>query len=281
VTTRHLRCGDTVLPLGERTLLMGVVNITPDSFSDGGLYLDAQHAVDHARRLLADGSDILDLGAESTRPGSAPISADEELSRLLPVIERLVADGVRCISVDTSKAVVAEAALAAGASWVNDVTGLADPRMASVATAADALVLMHQRPTTAGEVSDAVHYDDVVAEVSQRLDDARSTAVAAGVHPDRIVLDPGIGFGKTVDDNLVLLAELPRLAELGQPLLVGVSRKRFVAALSGAVDVEERDIATVGAGCAAASRGAAILRVHDVRSHRLALALVDAIDRIR
>jgi dihydropteroate synthase len=197
------------------------------------------------------------------------------------VIERLVADGVRCISVDTSKAVVAEAALAAGASWVNDVTGLADPRMASVATAADALVLMHQRPTTAGEVSDAVHYDDVVAEVSQRLDDARSTAVAAGVHPDRIVLDPGIGFGKTVDDNLVLLAELPRLAELGQPLLVGVSRKRFVAALSGAVDVEERDIATVGAGCAAASRGAAILRVHDVRSHRLALALVDAIDRIR
>lgn len=260
---------------------MGVVNVTPDSFSDGGLYLDPAHAVDHARRLLADGADILDLGAESTRPGSTPVSVDEELGRLLPVIERLVADGIRCISVDTSKSEVAEHALAAGASWINDVTGLADPRMASVATAADALVLMHQRPTTAGAVSDDVHYDDVVAEVAARLDEARSTAITAGVDPARIVLDPGIGFGKSVDDNLVLLASLPRLAALGQPLLVGASRKRFVAALSGATDLQERDIATVGAGCVAALGGAAILRVHDVRSHRLALSLVDAVGRVR
>lgn len=276
-----LRCGDTDLPLGERTLLMGVVNITPDSFSDGGLYLDPTRAVEHARRLLADGADVLDLGAESTRPGSTPVSADEELSRLLPVIRRLVDDGIRCLSIDTSKAEVAAAALAAGASWINDVTGLADPLMASVATDADALVLMHQQPTTAGAVSDAVHYDDVVADVSARLDEARSVALSAGVTVDRIVLDPGIGFGKTVDDNLRLLAELPRLVALGQPLLVGVSRKRFVAAVSGATDVEERDIATVGAGCAAARSGAAILRVHDVRSHRLALSLVDAIAHAR
>lgn len=260
---------------------MGVVNVTPDSFSDGGLYLDPAHAVDHARRLLADGADILDLGAESTRPGSTPVSVDEELGRLLPVIERLVADGIRCISVDTSKSEVAEHALSAGASWINDVTGLADPRMASVATAADALVLMHQRPTTAGAVSDAVHYDDVVAEVARRLDEARTAAVTAGVDADRIVLDPGIGFGKTVDDNLVLLASLPTLAALGQPLLVGASRKRFVSAVSGATDIEERDLATVGAGCVAALGGATMLRVHDVRSHRLALAVVDAVARAR
>lgn len=259
---------------------MGVVNITPDSFSDGGLYLDPTRAVDHALALLADGADILDLGAESTRPGSTPVSADEELSRLIPVIRGLVERGVRSLSIDTSKADVAKEALAAGASWINDVTGLGDPRMASVATAADALVLMHQQPTTAGAVSDAVHYDDVVSEVADRLAHARDTALAAGVAAERIVLDPGIGFGKTVDDNLTLLAELPRLAALGHPLLVGVSRKRFVAAISGAADVEERDLATVGAGCAAAVGGAAILRVHDVRSHRLALALVDAISRV-
>ena len=258
---------------------MGVVNITPDSFSDGGRHFHTAAAVAHAHALLADGADVLDLGAESTRPGATPISADEELARLLPVVHRLVADGVRCLSVDTYKPEVAEAALEAGVAWVNDVSGLADPRLAEVAAAggADALVVMHQRPMTAGQAGDDVAYDDVVTEVRAGLQTLVERAVAAGVPRSAVIIDPGIGFGKSVQDNVALLAATPELAAVGHALLVGPSRKRFLGVLSGAAEPHDRDAATVGACCAAALYGAHLVRVHDVRATRHALSVVDAV----
>jgi dihydropteroate synthase len=258
---------------------MGIVNITPDSFSDGGVFLDAEAACAHARRLLAEGADVLDLGAESTRPGATPVSLDEELSRLLPVVQRLVSEGIRCLSIDTYKAAVAAAALAEGASWINDVSGLADPGLAVAATAGDALIVMHQRPMSPANVEDDVAYTDVVDDVRTRLAALVQTAVGAGVTPDRVLVDPGIGFGKSVRDNLTLLAAGDALAAVGRPVLIGPSRKRFVTALSGAIDVQERDIATIGACCAAALGGAHMVRVHDVRSTRLALDVIDAVRR--
>ncbi|MEI2650824.1 MAG: dihydropteroate synthase [Microthrixaceae bacterium] len=231
-----LRCGHRLLEWGSRTFVMGVVNITPDSFSDGGRHFHTAAAVAHAHALLADGADVLDLGAESTRPGATPISADEELARLLPVVHRLVADGVRCLSVDTYKPEVADAALQAGVAWVNDVSGLADPRLAEVAAAggANALVVMHQRPMTAGQAGDDVAYDDVVTEVRAGLQTLVESAVAAGVPRSAVIIDPGIGFGKSVQDNVALLAATPELAAVGHALLVGPSRKRFLGVLSGA-----------------------------------------------
>lgn len=285
---RPLRCGDRTLALGARTYVMGIVNITPDSFSDGGRYLDHRAAVTHALALLDQGADVLDLGAESTRPGAVPIDVDEELRRLLPVLRALVAGGVRNLSIDTMKAPVARAALAAGAAWINDVSGLADPELAPAAAqgGADALVVMHARPMTAGRIEDdvVVHGDLLLDDVLPRLDALCAAAEAAGVAPDALVLDPGIGFGKTVQGNLELLDRAGELrAARGRPVLVGPSRKRFLAAtaaLTAAADTEAaRDAATVGACCLAATRGADVVRVHDVAAVRRALAIVDAVVR--
>ncbi|MFN0030025.1 MAG: dihydropteroate synthase [Acidimicrobiales bacterium] len=274
----ELRCGDQTLVWGQRTYVMGIVNITPDSFSDGGRFLDPVAAYDHACRLIDDGADIIDLGAESTRPGSIPIGTQEELARLMPVLAKLSAAGVRAISVDTAKAEVATAALQGGAAWINDVSGLADPALAGAVAAggADALVVMHHRPMRADRAEDDVSYGDVIAEVRGELSRLVALAVAAGAAPHKVVVDPGIGFGKTAAGNLALLARAGELRQLGHAVLVGPSRKRFLSVLSGAATLSERDQATVGACCLAARSGADLVRVHDVAGVRRALAIIDA-----
>lgn len=258
---------------------MGIVNVTPDSFSDGGSFLDPGDAVAHGRQLAEEGADVLDVGGESTRPGSDPVPPDEELRRVLPVVRELAAVGPP-VSIDTMKADVAEAALAVGAAFVNDVTALRhDPRMAAVvADAGVPVCLMHMlgEPKT---MQEAPAYHDVVSEVREFLAVRANAAAAAGIDPARICIDPGIGFGKTVEHNLALLAHLDRLCELGFPVLVGVSRKRFLGALAGVAE-QERGPAGLAAGLAAVRRGAWMLRVHDVAPTRQALRLDAAIEAI-
>jgi dihydropteroate synthase len=256
--------------------LMGVVNVTPDSFSDGGLYLDPGAAIAHGRELAAAGASILDVGGESTRPGAAPVAAEEELRRVEPVVAGL-ARTVEAISVDTSKATVAEAALDAGASIVNDVTALrGDPEMAAlVADRGAGLVLMHMAgdPRT---MQVNPEYGDVVAEVRDFLAERLAAAVAAGVEESRIWLDPGIGFGKTVAHNLELLRGLPELATLGRPILLGTSRKSFIGRTDGS-ETDDRLGGTIATSILAALSGATILRVHDVREMAQALKLTSAV----
>jgi dihydropteroate synthase len=269
-----------VAPLSERYgrgALVGVLNVTPDSFSDGGRYLGVEAALAQGRRLASEGAAIVDVGGESTRPGSDPVSADVELERVLPVVEGLTADGI-AVSIDTSKAVVAQAALAAGAVLVNDVTALrGDRALAEVVAAAGAdLCLMHMLGEPRS-MQDDPRYDDVVAEVEAFLAERSEAAVAAGIARERIVLDPGIGFGKTLEHNLELLRALPRLARLG-PLLLGVSRKRFLGALSGRDIAEDRVAASVAAALFCYRGGAHLLRVHDVRATADALAVERALE---
>jgi dihydropteroate synthase len=267
-------------PLRERYrrgALVGVLNVTPDSFSDSGRYLGVEAALLQGRRLAAEGAAIVDVGGESTRPGSDPVSAEAELERVLPVVEGLAADGI-AVSIDTSKAVVAEAALAAGAVLVNDVTALrGDRAMAEVVAGAGAdLCLMHMLGEPRS-MQDDPRYDDVVAEVEEFLAERAEAAVAAGIARERIALDPGIGFGKTLAHNLALLRALPRLARLG-PLLLGVSRKRFLGALSGRDIAEDRVAASVAAALYCYRGGAHLLRVHDVRATADALAVERALE---
>ena len=255
---------------------MGVVNVTPDSFSDGGLHLQPDRAAAAARAMVRDGAALVDVGAESTRPGAEPVSLDEELRRLVPVLERL--DGVP-VSVDTAKAEVARRALSLGAVMINDVTALrGDPALAGVvAEAGGYLCLMHMQGEPRTMQRDP-RYDDVVSEVRAFLEERLSRAVAAGLREEDVCLDPGIGFGKTVQHNLELLRRLGELAELGRPIVVGVSRKSTIGRVLG--DPEARTGSTagsVGAAVAAFDRGASIFRVHDVREHVEALALAEAI----
>lgn len=244
--------------------VMGVVNVTPDSFSDGGRYLDPATAIAHALRLQAEGADILDIGGESTRPGAAPVAAEEELRRVLPVIEGLGQTGAR-ISVDTAKAAVAEAALGAGASMVNDVTALrGDPEMAGLIAQAGAdCCLMHMLGTPR-TMQDDPRYVDVVSEVKEFLEERAAFAVAAGIDEERILIDPGIGFGKTAEHNLELLRRLDELLELGLPVLIGTSRKSFLGQLTGRQDPEQRLAGTIATCVLAYQRGASVFRVHDV-----------------
>jgi dihydropteroate synthase len=260
-----------------RTVLLGVVNVTPDSFSDGGRFLDPDAADRHARALAEEGADILDIGAESTRPGSRPVSADEELARLLPVLERILKDPPCPVSVDTVKPEVAEAALALGVHMVNDVTGLAaGPDLARVcARYGAALCLVHMRGTPA-TMQEAPRYDDLLGEVRARLASAVAAAEAAGVAPDAICVDPGIGFGKTLGHNLTLLKRLDALAPLGKPILVGPSRKRFIGALLGAEPADRLE-GTLAACVMAVQAGVHLLRVHDVAAVRRAARVAEAI----
>ena len=267
-------------PLTERYArgaLLGVVNITPDSFSDGGRFLDPAAAIAQGRQLAAEGAALVDVGGESTRPGAEPLPAAAELARVLPVIEALVAEGI-AVSIDTSKAEVARAALAAGAVLVNDVTALrGDPGMAAVVAEAGAdLCLMHMlgEPRT---MQDDPRYEDVVGEVESFLAARADAAVAAGVPRERIALDPGIGFGKTVEHNLALLRALPRLGRLG-PLLLGVSRKRFLGTITGREVAAERVAASTAAALWCYRGGAHLLRVHDVRATADALAVERALE---
>ncbi len=256
--------------------LMGVVNVTPDSFSDGGLYLDPRAAIEHGRELEASGAAILDIGGESTRPGAEPVDETEELARVVPVIEGL-ADGEAAISVDTSKAAVAAAALDAGAAIVNDVTALrGDPEMGALCAERGAtVVLMHMLgdPRT---MQDEPRYGDVVAEVRGFLAGRLEAALAAGVEEERIWLDPGVGFGKTAAHNLELLRRLGELRELGRPLVVGTSRKSFVGRVDGS-DAGHRLGGTIASSVLAAAEGADVLRVHDVAEVGQAMAVATAI----
>ena len=257
---------------------MGVVNVTPDSFSDGGRFLDEAAAVSHARRLIAEGADILDIGGESTRPGAEPVDAQEESARVVPVIAAIRAESAVPISVDTSKAEVARLAVAAGADIWNDVTALTGP--AAIETAAQlgcGVVLMHMQGEPRTMQADP-RYADVVAEVRAVLSDRAAAAIAAGVARDRIWIDPGVGFGKRLEHNLALLSGLGALVELGFPVVLGVSRKRFIQYIDpSAHKASDRLGGSLAAALLGADRGAAVLRVHDVRQTAQALAVREAI----
>jgi dihydropteroate synthase len=256
--------------------VMGVVNVTPDSFSDGGAFLEPARAIAHGLRLAEEGADIVDVGGESTRPGSDPVPAEVELARVLPVVSALAAEGLR-VSIDTAKAAVAEAALDAGAVMVNDVTALrGDPRMGGVVARAGAsLCLMHMLgvPKT---MQDDPRYDDVVGEVEAFLRERLAVAVEAGISEEEVCLDPGIGFGKTLAHNVELLHHLDALVRIGRPVVIGASRKRFIGAITGREE-GERIAGTVAANVAALLRGASVFRVHDVRENREALDVAAAI----
>jgi dihydropteroate synthase len=258
----QLRCGRHSFDLG-RPLVMGIVNVTPDSFSDGGRFHDPARALLHARRLVADGADLIDVGGESTQPGALPVGEAEELDRVLGVIEALARDGV-AVSVDTRKPAVMRAALAVGASMVNDVSALAAPgALAACVESHAGVCLMHMRGEPA-TMQDAPAYADVVGEVGAFLAARAATCRAAGIDRRRIVVDPGFGFGKTVAHNLALLRAIPQIAAEGYPVMVGLSRKSTLGFITGR-PAAERLAASVAAALAAVARGASIVRVHDVR----------------
>jgi dihydropteroate synthase len=264
------------LDLPRRPLIMGIVNVTPDSFSDGGQFFDAGVAVAHSLQLAADGADILDIGGESTRPYSEPVAADEELQRVLPVIETLTRQLSIPLSIDTSKASVARAAIDAGVEIINDVTGLeGDPSMTSLAAESGIGVCVMHMQGTPQTMQDDPTYVDVVAEVRGYLRQRRDALMTAGIATDRICLDPGIGFGKSHEHNLALISHCYEFHELGCPILVGHSRKGFLAKLIGDKEAD-RTNATVGAAISLAVQGVQIVRVHDVRSVREALVAFEA-----
>lgn len=266
-------------PATARTRVMGIVNATPDSFSDGGRYLDPDAALAHARRLIADGADILDIGGESTRPGAEPVPADQEIARVVPLIAALRAESDVVLSVDTMKPQVAQAAMAAGASIWNDVTALrhAPESAARAAELGCDVVLMHMQGEP-GTMQAEPRYDDVVAEVADFLAERAEVAIWAGVARERIWLDPGIGFGKhMIRHNLPLLAGLDRIVALGFPVLLGASRKRFIGALDGDAGPDQRLGGSIAAALAGAAAGVAAVRVHDVRETVQALKVWNAI----
>lgn len=255
----------------NRILVMGVLNVTPDSFSDGGEFFNTDRAVNRCLEMIREGADIIDIGGESSRPGSDPVSVEEELRRVIPVLEKVA---VRCsvpISIDTHKAAVAEAVLAAGASIINDITALSgDDKLASVVARHEAgLILMHMRGTPATMQSDT-DYDNLIGEIKASLSNAVSKAEKAGVMPERIIIDPGIGFGKDVEGNLDILKSLREFADLGKPIMVGASRKSFIGKISGA-PVEDRESGSLAAAVTAVLNGVAAVRVHNVAATRQAV----------
>lgn len=268
----QIPCGRFTLELGERTLVMGIVNVTPDSFSDGGHFFRVDAAVAHARAMVAAGANIIDVGGESTRPGHTPIEAAEELRRVIPVIEQL-ADLPVPVSVDTSKALVAQQALAVGATMVNDVWGLLrDPDMAAVVAASGAgVVLMHNQLTDV--------YTELMADIAAVLRRSMAVAVAAGISAERLILDPGFGFGKTSVHNLDLVRRLAELKALGRPLLVGPSRKGTIGKVLGGLPVDQRLEGTAAVVALSIANGADIVRVHDVREMVRVARMADAVVR--
>ena len=269
---------DREIDLSRRARVMGIINATPDSFSDGGSFLNPQAALAHGLQMVAEGAEILDIGGESTRPGAQSVEADEEIRRVLPIIQALRRESQVLLSIDTSKAAVARAALDAGADIINDVTGLrGDPEMPALAASSKAgIVIMHMQgePRT---MQVAPTYDDVVHEVGEFFRQALARSVACGIDPMRIALDPGIGFGKTPEHNRRLLAELSAFLEFGRPLLVGVSRKSFLGWLAGSSAMDDRFWPGVALTSLCRERGARILRVHDVKPHTEALRMTEAI----
>lgn len=269
-----LRCGKFKLSL-DRPLIMGIVNVTPDSFSDGGLFAAAKSAIAHARLLIEEGADIIDIGGESTRPGALPVSVDEERGRVLPVLEALNECGVP-LSIDTSKPELMRDAIRAGAAMINDVNALRAPGALQIAAGSDAAVcFMHMQGTPQTMQVDP-RYDDVVNEVKSFLTARVEAAQAAGIPRERIVVDPGFGFGKTKEHNLELFRKLDNFAELGVPVLVGLSRKSVLGKLTGR-ETADRVHASIASALLAVSKGAVIVRVHDVAATRDALAVYNAV----
>ncbi len=262
--------------LPDRPRLMGVLNVTPDSFSDGGLFLDAERALDHAWAMVEEGADLIDIGGESTRPGAEPVPLDEEIRRVIPLVETLAPRLPVAVSVDTSKPDVMAAAIAAGAGMINDVTGLRDPQSRAVLAAAPtvAVCIMHMQGEPRSMQKSPV-YADVVSEIRAFFLERLACCDGDGIDRRRVVLDPGFGFGKTVAHNYVLLRDLPELIEIGQPVLVGLSRKSMLGRVTGR-DTADRLSASVAAATLAAHAGAHLIRVHDVAATRDAMAIVQA-----
>ena len=256
---------------------MGILNVTPDSFSDGGLYFNKEKAIAHGLRMVEEGADLLDIGGESTRPGSKPLELEEELRRVIPVIESLVKEVDVPISIDTYKSKVAQKAMEAGAEIINDISGLNfDPDLAQVAAKGNApLILMHIRGTPETMQKD-VHYDSLFSEILQYLKDSIQKAESAGLDPEQIIIDPGIGFGKTLEDNLLIIKNLSEFRVLGKPILLGTSRKSFIGKILNA-EVEDRLEGTLSSIAIGVLNGAHIIRCHDVLQAKKAIAIADAI----
>ncbi|PAK91442.1 dihydropteroate synthase [Stenotrophomonas rhizophila] len=278
-TSPQVDCAGRVLRL-DRPRVMGIVNVTPDSFSDGGAHDNTEAAVAHGLQLVAEGADLLDIGGESTRPGAAPVPLEEELRRVVPVIEQLARQTQVPISIDTFKPEVMRAAVAAGAGMINDIHALRqDGALAAAAELGVPVVLMHMQGEP-GSMQDTPHYDDVVAEVHRFLVDRMFSAEMAGIAKKNLVIDLGFGFGKTTDHNMILLARSARFLELGVPMLAGLSRKRSIGELTGREAPRERVAGSVAAHLIAAQRGATILRVHDVAATVDALKVWAAVDAV-
>jgi dihydropteroate synthase len=276
-THYSIRCRKQTFTLGKKTLLMGVLNVTPDSFSDGGLFFDKEKAISHGLKMAEEGADIIDIGGESTRPGSKPLELEEELRRVIPVIESIAKEVDVPISIDTYKSAVAQRAIGAGAEIINDISGLHfDPGLAQVAAKEDLpLVLMHIRgiPET---MQKNVHYDSLLSEILQSLKDSIQRAESAGIDPRQIVVDPGIGFGKTLGDNLLIIKNLFEFRILGKPILLGTSRKTFIGKILNA-QVTDRLEGTLSSIAIGVLNGAHIIRSHDVLQAKKVIAVADAI----
>ena len=260
------------------TLIMGVLNVTPDSFSDGGRFLGVDAAIEHAKQMAGEGADTIDVGGQSTRPGAKPLTANDELGRIKPVVQRLVSEVGVPISIDTFQPEVAEECLQLGATIINDVCGLRDPRMIAVAARYQAPVVLMHMPGTPLTMQEEISYQDVVDDLKTFFGQRTQEATEAGVR--EIMIDPGIGFGKTAAHNLRILDRLGEFKDLGYPILVGVSRKSFIGQITG-LPVEDRLEATIAATVAAAMNGADAVRVHDVAACKRALDITDAITRVR
>lgn len=286
IVITQLNCGDKMiwniqgrnLDLTHRAQVMGILNVTPDSFSDGGHFAAHDAALTHARQMIAEGAAIIDIGGESTRPGALPVKADEEIRRTIPVIRSLRAEWDGLISIDTSKSTVARAALEAGADIINDVSGLtADPEMAIVCAGSGCgIVIMHMRGTPA-DMQENPSYTDVVSEVREYFQDRLENLKALGIGPARLCFDPGIGFGKALEHNLALLHRIDELAPLGVPLLLGVSRKSLIAKLTGADLPTDRDAATFALTAQARIKGIMLHRVHAVKGNLAALRIAEGV----
>lgn len=268
-TNQQLVCRDLTLPIGQRTLVMGILNVTPDSFSDGGRYVDVDRAVAHAHELIAAGADILDIGGESTRPGFTPVEPEEELDRILPVIRALVNQCKVPLSIDTYKAEVADRAMAAGAHIINDIWGAKwDPRMAEVAAKWDVpIILMHNR--------DNMDYTDFFADLLKDLQESVKIAMSGGVKAEKIILDPGIGFVKTLEHNLETMRRLDEIVALGYPVLLGTSRKSLIGRVLD-LPVDQRVEGTAATVALGVAKGCRIMRVHDVKEMKRVVKMMDA-----
>lgn len=273
VVLQPMACGEYTLSF-DRTLIMGVLNVTPDSFSDGGLFFDAETAVSHAKQMVNDGADIIDVGGESTRPGSAPLSAKEEVQRVLPVVTRLTHEVSVPISIDTYKPLVAKACLKAGVHLVNDITGLVNPDMATIAAEYDTPVIIMHMKGTPKNMQEHPTYHDVIEEINTFFHERITLARNAGIK--NVILDPGIGFGKTLEHNLLILKHLDAFTTHGCPLLVGPSRKSFIGMITG-LPAQKRLEGTIAAVTIAVMNGANIVRVHDVCQCKRAIQVIDAI----